>query len=51
MITHLPLNKIEIPPNAKFTLNFIIDICNFNIMPSEAILNEIMEIEETDAFN
>eukprot|EP00347_Sterkiella_histriomuscorum_P007594 403348320 len=51
IITHLPINAVEIPSNTKFFFNIIIDICNFNIIPSDDMLNGIITVKETDAFN
>eukprot|EP00347_Sterkiella_histriomuscorum_P000144 403377002 len=51
IITHLPINAVEIPSNTKFFFNIIIDISNFNIIPSDDMLNKMMTVKETDAFN
>eukprot|EP00347_Sterkiella_histriomuscorum_P018221 403346330 len=51
IITHLPINAVEIPSNTKFFFNIIIDICNFNIIPSDDMLNGIITVKETYAFN
>eukprot|EP00347_Sterkiella_histriomuscorum_P017861 403347694 len=42
IITHIPLNAVEIPANTKLFFNIIIDISNFNIIPSEDMLNGMM---------
>eukprot|EP00347_Sterkiella_histriomuscorum_P008475 403344950 len=51
IITHLPLNAVDIPTNTKYFFNIIIDISNFNVIPSEYLLEQLMEVEETEPLN
>eukprot|EP00347_Sterkiella_histriomuscorum_P005584 403356052 len=52
IITHLPLNNINIPANAKYFFTIFIGICNFDILPSDYLLSLLIDIsEESDGFN
>ena len=51
IITHLPLNNVQMPQNAKDFYLVILDMANFNIVPSEDILNVIFNIHDTYPLN
>ena len=42
----MPLFAIAFPANAQFFFSFIVDIVNFNIIPTDKIVDAIMKLDE-----
>ena len=39
------------PANAKFAFGIIIDICNFNIFPTDEVIDQIFVFQSSDHYS
>lgn len=51
IITNMPLFAIAFPANSKYFFRIIVDIMNFNLLPSDTISAGIFKFSDTDAVN
>lgn len=42
----MPLLAVIFPANAQYFLSFIVDVVNFNVVPTDKIIDAIVKVEE-----
>ena len=51
ILTHLPLIKIKFPLNMQMFMSFLLEISNFDILPTDFISESLLEFTPTDPLN
>lgn len=51
MIIYLPLFRVNMPANAKYFYSMIVEIIDFEILPSNWIRTDLFELKEGEPFS